>query len=729
MKRREFLKLSAMLGAGATAPVFLTGCSEAPLPGSGKVETTPTVCNICFWRCAGTVYEEDGRPWKVVGHPDDLHSRGRLCTRGTGGLGSYRDPDRLRQPLLRVEENGRQRFKPVSWDEALDYIAGRMRAIAEQHGDDRLCLFSHGVGGNHFRQLLTAYGSTGYTQPSFAQCRGPRDVGFALTFGEGVGSPDRTDMEHSRCIVLIGSHLGENLHNGQVQTWIQALERQACVITVDPRFSVAAGKSKYWLPIRPGTDMALLLAWMHVLITEGLYDRDYVARYTKGFEQLAEHVQAFNPEWAWLETGISPERIRETAREMARNAPASLVHPGRHVTWYGDDTQRSRAIAILNALLGSWGRQGGFYIQEQVTLPEFPTPEPPKPKSDWKAVVQKDYPVAPAGITNVIIDASIGADAYFKGWFVYGTNLPYTIPDSAEKLEQAAQSLDLFVAIDTMPAEITGYADVVLPECTYLERVDPIRNSPERRPSLAVSLPAFEPLYDSKPAWWMAKQLAERLGLGRYFPWQDYAEVVDWQLQQAGSSLEEMRRIGVKNFPRRTAMYFEPRQEVRFRTESGRIELYSETLAYYGHDPLPRYTPPQRPAEGYFHLNYGRAPAHTFGRTINNPQLFELMPENAVWVNPLAATAFNVSSGDYVRLKNQDGVVSNRVRVRVTERIRPDSVYIVHGFGHTDTRLRLAASRGADDNGLMTRILYDPIMGGTGMRGNFVTLVPEEHSA
>ena len=729
MKRREFLKLSAVVGAGAATPALMTGCASPPLPGTGEVETSPTVCNVCFWRCAGTVYKEDGKPWKIEGHPGDLHSLGRFCTRGSGGLGMYRDPDRLRQPMLRVTENGRQSFKAVSWDEALDFIAPRMTKIAETHGEDRLCLLSHGVGGAHFRRLLGAFGSTGFAQPSFAQCRGPRDVGFALTFGEGVGSPDRTDMENSRCIVLIGSHLGENLHNSQVQTWIKAVANRATVITVDPRFSVAAGKSRYWLPIRPGTDMALLLAWIHVLIHEDLYDRDYIARYATGLEQLAEHVLPFSPEWAFLETGISADLIRETAREMAHHAPATLVHPGRHVTWYGDDTQRSRAIAILSALLGSWGREGGYFIPEAVRLPNYPTPEPPKPKSDWMAEVQKDYPLAPAGITNVIIENSIGSDAFFKGWFVYGTNLPYSIPSSAAQIQAAAQSLDLLVVVDTMPYAITGYADVVLPECTYLERLDPIRNSPERHPSLAVSFPAFEPRYDSKPAWWIAKRIAERLDLGAYFPWDDYAEELDWQLQQVGSSLDEMRRMGVRNFPRTTPQFFEPGETREFRTPSGKIELYSELLAAYGHDPLPGYTSPQRPPERYFHLNYGRAPAHTFGRTINNPTLFELMPENAVWVNPIVARDFALSSGDYVRLRNQDGVVSNRVRVRVTERIRPDSVYIVHGFGHKDARLRLADQRGADDNDLMTRVLIDPIMGGTGMRGNFVTLVPEEQLA
>lgn len=729
MKRREFLKLSALLGSGAVAPPLLTGCSSPPLPGTGQVETSPTVCNVCFWRCAGQVYQEDGRPWKIEGHPDDLHSLGRFCTRGSGGLGMYQDPDRLRQPMLRVTEQGRQTFKPVSWDEALDFIAKRMQTIAAEHGDDRLCLLSHGVGGSFFRRLLTAYGSTGFAQPSFAQCRGPRDVGFALTFGEGVGSPDRTDMENSRCIVLIGSHLGENLHNSQVQTWIKAVAQRATVITVDPRFSVAAGKSRYWLPIRPGTDMALLLAWIHVLIHEGLYDQDYIARYAVGLEALAEHVLPFSPEWAFLETGISAALIRETAREMAHHAPATLVHPGRHVTWYGDDTQRSRAIAILSALLGSWGREGGYFIPESVRLPPFPTPDPPPPKSDWMAEVQKDYPLAPAGITNVIIEQSIGPEAFFKGWFVYGTNLPYAIPASAAQIEAAAQALDLLVVVDTMPYAITGYADVVLPECTYLERFDPIRNSPERQPSLAVSFPAFTPRYDSKPAWWIAKQIAERLDLGAYFPWDDYAEELDWQLQQVGSSLAEMRRLGVKNYPRTRPQFFAPGEEREFRTQSGKIELYSETLAAYGHDPMPRYTPQARPPERFFHLNYGRAPAHTFGRTINNPTLFELMPENAVWVNPMVANDFALHSGDYVRLRNQDGVVSNRVRVRVTERIRPDSVYIVHGFGHQDSRLRLANQRGADDNALMTRILIDPIMGGTGMRGNFVTLVPEEKLA
>jgi thiosulfate reductase/polysulfide reductase chain A len=569
--------------------------------------------------------------------------------------------------------------------------------------------------------LLRGFGSHVEAHPSYAQCRGPRQLGFALTFGEDVGSPDRTDMEHSRCIVLIGSHIGENLHNGQVQSLSAALRNNATLITVDPRFSVAAGKSTYWLPIRPGTDIALLLAWMNVLINEGLYDRDYIARYATGFEQLRDHVQPFNPEWAQLETGLAADLIRETAQRMAAAKPATLVHPGRHVTWYGDDTQRERAIAILNALLGSWGRQGGFYQQERVELPDYPAPKPPPSKHDWKMHIQAEHPLAPTGISQSVLQACVGEDAYVKGLFVYGSNLPMTIPKSREILSQAAESLDLFVVIDTMPAEITGYADVILPECTYLERYDAIRNSPERQPSLALRVPAFAPRHQTKPGWWIARELAHRLGLERYFPWQDYREVLDWQLQQVGSSLAEMEQIGVKRFPRTTPLYFNEGEPHAFPTPSGRIELWSSMLAQHGYDPLPRYTPPDPVPDGYYRLIYGRVPAHTFGRTANNPLLFELAPENNVWVNPLVARQWGLSSGDYVRLRNPSGTVSNRVRVRVTERIGPNEVFMAHGFGHRAKGLRLAAGVGADDAALMDRVNIDPIAGSTGMRANFVT--------
>ncbi|PKP16366.1 MAG: nitrate reductase, partial [Bacteroidetes bacterium HGW-Bacteroidetes-22] len=496
-----------------------------------------------------------------------------------------------------------------------DLIAGKMKDIAIKHGPESMALFSHGSGGAHFGQLLKAFGSASIAAPSFAQCRGPREVGFLTTFGDIIYSPERIDIRDTRCLVLIGSHLGENMHNGQVQEMSDAIDKGATIITVDPRFSTAAGKSKYWLPIKPATDMALLLSWIHVLIENEWYDKEYVALHTIGFEQLKEHVKPFTPEWAYGITTIDPNVIVETAREMRNASPAVIVNPGRHVTWYGDDTQRLRAVAILTALLGSWGRRGGYYQPEKFHLASFPVPAFPVPGRQPAQAYEGMYTLANEVVANGICDATIptGLDqGKYKGWIVNGTNLLAALPNQA-KTREAIEALDLLVVIDTMPIELTGYADVVLPECTYLERYDMIRNSNHRQPNLALRMPAVEPKYNSKPAAWIAKELAGKLGLSAWFPWKDIEEMLDWQLKKAGTSLEEMKRIGVKNFPRETDdLYFTEGEAVTFNTTSGKIELYSSDMEAAGFSPLPVYTAHEEPPEGFYRLIYGRAPMHTF---------------------------------------------------------------------------------------------------------------------
>lgn len=733
--RRDFIKITGLglagIALGGGTIEFLKGSSLWDSVMAEGILRTPTYCEICFWKCAAWVYKDDsGKLLKLIGHEDDPHCNGRLCPRGTGGIGSYSDTDRLTSPLIRVTENGKQTFRKASWEEALGLIAEKMKQVAEKNGPESVALFNHGSSGHFFEHLLSAFGSKTVAAPSYAQCRGPRDVGFKATFGAALGSPEPTDIRDTRCLVLIGSHLGENMHNSQVQEMSDAIDRGADIITVDPRFSTAASKSKFWLPIKPATDIALLLAWMHVLINEELYDKAYIEQYANGFDRLKQHVRRFTPEWAYGITTIKPDVIRQTARLMASAAPAAIVHPGRHVTWYGDDTQRSRAIAILNALLGAWGRRGGFYFKEAMKLPDFPTPEYPKPGWTWKDTLDDRFPLADTGVTNTIVDASItenGKDSKVKAWIVTGTNLPVAMPDKA-RLEKAFNELELVVVVDTMPMEITGYADVILPECTYLERYDEIRTAPQREPYLALRMPAAEPVGDSKPAWWIAKQLGEKLGLGAYFPYEDYTEVLDWQLRQAGSSLEEMKKIGVKKFERKNPqLYLEEGQAYVFPTPSGKIELYSEEFASYGFDPMPNYTSHPEPPEGFYRLIYGRAPMHTFSRTANNPYLNDLMDENSVWVNPKVAKIWGLENDQKVYLKNQDGVVSDfPIKVRITERIRWDSVYMVHGFGQTQKELSRSFGKGASDTQLITSVMMDPIMGGTGLRGNFVTFIMEE---
>jgi thiosulfate reductase / polysulfide reductase chain A len=697
ISRRRFLKIAGF-GAGAAALAGGAGSrlqAMARRPAVGETRVIPTSCDICFWKCNALAHVRDGRLWKITGNPEDPLSRGRLCPRGTGGIGAHYDPDRLRAPLLRHKQRGEEAWVEVTWDEALGYVANRMQKIKAQYGPEAMALFSHGIGGNFFKHTVKAYGSPNIAAPSFAQCRGPRDVGFELTFGEAIGSPERTDIANARCLVLIGSHLGENMHNTQVQEFATAVAAGATIIVADPRFSVAASKAKHYLPVRPGTDLALLLAWMNVIVAEELYDKAYVEQFGFGFEYFQAEIASRTPEWAYPETGIPPEQIRETAREMARHRPATLVHPGRHATWYGNDAQRGRAIALLNALLGSWGRKGGFYFQNSMDVPGYPYPAYPKPARGKVDNPEHKYPFASETITTGIRAATLSGEPYpVKGWLVYATNLLQALPSKDETI-RAIQNLDLLAVVDVVPSEIAGWADVVLPEATYLE-----------------------------PNWWMARELALKLGLGEYYPWSDIEEYLDHRLAAAGYSLADLKRRGLVRGPQ-PPLYFEDGIAPEFPTPSGKIEFYSTQLQAAGFDPVPRHERPAEGPPGSFRLLYGRAPVHTFSRTQTNPVLRDAMSENEVWVNASVGARMGLASGDYVRLRNQDGVVSNRVKARVTEAIRPDCVYLVHGFGHTARGLRSAYGRGASDAQLITRYVTDPLMGGTGTNVNFVTLEAE----
>jgi thiosulfate reductase/polysulfide reductase chain A len=264
----------------------------------------------------------------------------------------------------------------------------------------------------------------------------------------------------------------------------------------------------------------------------------------------------------------------------------------------------------------------------------------------------------------------------------------------------------------------------VLPESVYLERYDDLNTEPFREPFVSLRQPVVPSPGSQKPNWWIARELALRLGLGAFYPWKNVEEYLDTRLKGAGFSLAELQEKGVVTGPRQP-LYFEEGVPAEFGTPSGKIELWSTQLAEAGFDAVPKFKPPEEPPPGFFRLLFGRNPVHTFSRTQTNPVLHSVKSENEVWVNAGVARRFGLQNGSYVRLKNQDGVLSNRVKVKATQRIRSDCVYLVHGFGHTAKGLAPAFRKGASDNQLVTRYSVDPLMGGTGMNVNFVTFEAE----
>jgi thiosulfate reductase/polysulfide reductase chain A len=729
--RREFLTKSSVAGTVLAAASVTVGGQPRPHPpawrGSTRVETIATNCEMCFWRCGLRAEVAEGKVVKLEGNPDHPLTRGRLCARGNAGTGLLYDPDRLKYPMLRAGKRGEGQFKRVTWVQALDYFASRLHELKQKFGPESVAFFPHGVASTFFSTLMKAYGTPNSAEPAFAQCRGPREVGYALTFGQGLGSPEPLDLEDAKAVVLIGSHLGENIFTSQITDFAEALSRGAKLVVVDPRFSTAAAKADWWLPIRPGTDIALLLAWMNVLISENLYDKQYIAKYAQGFPELAAHVREFTPDWAEAITEIPALQIRETIRAMAAAQPAVVLHPGRHTTWHGDDTQRARAMAIVTALLGAWGRKGAIFLPTPLRSGNFaipPFPESRRGRADGAGTL---YPLASEeqGVTNGLVDATLTGKPYpIKAWLVYGQNVLESIPQQQRTLK-AIDQLEFMVVIDVLPMNQVNYADLVLPEATYLERYDfPAVVESAKRPFVATRFPVIEPLYESKPGWWIAKQMAQRLGLNAYFPWATPAEHLVGLVEPLRISVDELHARGAVAFEGRP--YIEdrkPEDGPLFPTGSGKIELYSMILKQLGADPLPRYTPPADPPVGYFRLIYGRAPVHSFARSENNAILDALMPENEVWINAEAARDLGLSNGERVVLENQDGVQSLPVRAFVTKGIRRDCAYMVHGFGHRSPELRKAYNRGASDTRLMTRVKVDPLMGGTGMRVNFVRIV------
>lgn len=728
--RRDFIKIAGAAAGTGAGSGLLHSALGADSRGGCSESVTATICEMCHWYCGALARVVDGKVVKLDGNPNHPNSRGKLCARGNAGMGLLYDPDRVKTPLLRTGARGEGKYEQVTWDKALDFVAEKMQALKKAYGPEAICLFTGGGCSSHLMQLIAAFGSPNFGNPAFAQCRGPRDVGFQLTFGDYPGAPERLDLAGSEVIVLFGSHLGENVHNSQVQDFAEAVGRRARLIVVDPRFSTSAGKADYWLPIKPGADLALILTWINILIRESLYDKEYVELYADGFEKLAAAVAECTPEWAEKETDIPSALIIKTALEAGKARPSVCIHPGRHASWYGNDVQRSRALAILTAILGVWGREGGIYLSSKASLKKLP---PPKayPIPEKEALIDlAPYPFAfmagvTNGITNVARAATITGKPYpIKGWIVMGTNVVRAMPNQKETLE-AINKLDLLVTAEILPLDTAMLSDVILPSASYLEQFTDLSFDRGQYLGVCMGKAAVKPLFESRDGYTIARELAKKLGLQDYFPWETLEEKMKDQCKSWKINYDELSKTGYARFKNTNNPYITAENQPLFRTRSGKIELYSHELEKHDFDPVPKYTPVQEPEQGYFRLLYGRSPAHSFSRSTNNPLLTQIDGENEVWINAGKAKALGVKNGQYVVLVNQDGVRSNRVKAKVTQRIRGDCVYMIHGFCSSSKWLRNAYGKGADDQGLITRYAVDPICGSTGMRVNFVKVVVE----
>ncbi|BDG60521.1 molybdopterin-dependent oxidoreductase [Caldinitratiruptor microaerophilus] len=365
LSRRDFLKVSG-LGAGA-ALVGLPRSARARAAGTER--RVPTLCEMCSSRCGVFAVVRDGRVVRVEGNPDHPVNLGRPCARGNAAPASLYDPDRLRQPLKRGPDG---RFRPISWEQAIQEIAAKLQELKAQYGPQTLVWAEYqNLNSGLYRRFVEAFGSPNHTGHA-ALCFANRNVAYAQVFG----SLPSVDYKNVRYYLSPGRNLLGGVKAGDVVKLAEARAHGARIVALDPRYSELAGWADEWLPIRPATDAAFLLALAWVLVEEDLYDRDFVAGRTVGFEEFRQAIAPYTPEWAETLTDIPAATIRRIAREMAAARPAAVVDPGWHggngMYWNGFEA--ARAGAVVNALLGNLGAKGGLVMAPKVALGRIDNP-------------------------------------------------------------------------------------------------------------------------------------------------------------------------------------------------------------------------------------------------------------------------------------------------------------------------------------------------------------------
>lgn len=717
LSRRNFLKLSAIT-AGTLAlgqllpPMVAQAAQESGMINASGNGFIPSMCEMCVWRCGLIAKVREGRVVKLDGNPVHPHSRGHLCVRGQSGLMNTYDPDRVLKPLIRVGKRGAGQFREASWDEALDLTASRMLRIKEQYGPEAMVFSStHNLSQVQFENLLYGFGSPNYgTQRSL--CFNAMIVANLMTYG--MEEPGRIYDENLRYIILTGRNLMEAISTSETGELSDAIARGAKVVYLDPRFTKTAAKASEWLPIRPGTDLAFHLALLNVIISEGLYNADFVEQHTTGFDQLTQEVMAFTPEWAAPITEIPAETMRRIAQEFAAAAPHALAHNGWRTSNFVNSFQTQRAIAILNALVGNWNVTMKAAAGESSGALGKP-PQPPYPRISGLRLdaVPSKYPVVPLklGVFQELRDNIVSGRPYqAHGWFIARQNPVMSLPDRGRTL-QAFEKMDFIATVDIMLNDTAWFSDVVLPEASYLERYDPLLPVGDKA---FLRQPVIEPQGDARSALWIYKQLGERLGLGDYFQYEDEEDYIRQQLAPLGVTLEEVRSKGYVELP-----HTEEEPSFAWNTPSGRIELFSETLSRVGFAGVPTWEAPPQPAQGQFYLLTGKVAQATQFASQNNQLLHKVADEPRLWINQQVAQDRGLEDGDWVEVTSEVGQV--HARLKVTPGIRHDCVYLPPGYGHLSKGLTTAYGVGACDSVL--HVTYtDPVSGGQALTQTFVTI-------
>jgi thiosulfate reductase / polysulfide reductase chain A len=684
-----------------------------------------SVCGMCTVRCPIQVEVENGKITFLQGNPHASGIEGGLCARGSAGLALIDDDERPQHPLIREGARGEGKWRKVTWDEALEYTALRLREVMAQYGP-RSVLFSDRGGpfGDLHKAFVRGLGSPNYCNHDVTcACNVQHAALSILGFGrKGVGY----DLKNARHVVLQTRNLFEAINVKESNDLMTALSQGCKLSVIDIRATNTSAKAHTFFLVRPGTDYAFNLAVIHQILKDQLYDEEFANLWIQDLDALQAFVQPYTPEWAAQETGVDAAALIAFTRELAEAKPAVIWHPGWMNARYRNSFYMSRSAYIINALLGAIGSKGGLPFanspgdvgRKGLKKLEDLFPKPDAKRADgagWR------YPHIDAGpgLLHTAFQAIATEDPYpVKAYIAYRHDPLMALPDP-ESQKQIFAKLDLLVSVTFSWSDTAWNADVVLPLSPYLERESILATKNGLKPHFFFRQRAVTPRFDTRADWEILCGLAKRLGL-EPLAFESIQDIWNYQLQGTDVAMADFQATGMVNLCDKPL--YRARQDLKFKTPSGKVEIVNGRWEDQGLPSLKPYESPQKPDPGTFRLTFGRCPVHTQGHTVNNRLLSEQMPENVLWINQDAAAKLGIQDGDLVEVGSNGH--QGRIKAKVTAFIHPEAVFMVHGFGHTLPVETRAFGKGVADNALMPSGLghWDPAGGAIALQEHFVSV-------
>jgi anaerobic selenocysteine-containing dehydrogenase len=670
------------------------GYDGIPLPDPTALESFPTICLQCNAHCGILGFLEGSQLVSVYGNPRDPNSRGKFCARGMAGINLTYDPERLLHPLRRVGKRGAGNWRRISWDEAYEEIALILKTIQNSQQWFFLDTDREEMLTRRFLRALSIKRIFYNSSQTDLNAKTARE----LMCGEKTLIPD---VSHSKYILNFGSNPYEN-HDMYVPLMVRLIEgridNRAKMVTLDVRLSHTASQSDEWLPIFPGTDGMVALAMANVVMKEGLFDESFLKTWSNyPVDELRSYLSAFTLERAEKVSGLNREVIRRIALEFARTKPAVAISGGG-LTGHVNGTQNERCIMLLNGLVGSIDTEGGYLLPRRLSWQE-PSPRPPESE-----LLENIGSIREAFSLVSKENSKIGL------YLCYLANPAYSDPQSNLTIEllKDESSISRLIAIDTHLSETAALADMVLPAATYLESWG-IDNPPSfgTTPFLALQQPIVEPLGETEAlrsvrtakltepivrplgeavAWGdILIQVAQRIG-GKVQEFFDFDSAEDF-LRRILEQFEELESLGGINYLKKYGIWIPSAEKTdyriyrrrRFKTPSGKFEVYSTRLKARGFSPLPSYEAVTSPSKEEFVLVTFSPNVHT-PKTSNSKWLAETAHENTLWVNKEVGRSMGIREGDEIKIVSRIGSVNGKVHL--TAGIHPKVVAVAHGFGH-----------------------------------------------